>query len=106
MNLPAVPKSVKNLFADLSTDDKLVVIWDKLLELELEMVRMRSDLAVTFTDEFSPKRQELSKQLADKMTNRLKGEFLAREATAPTGAYWCKICDAPHPSNFICRSLP
>jgi type III secretory pathway component EscV len=84
-------------------DDKLDAIMQKLIEVDISIAELRSTLVSTFNDEFSPKRKEMSNLLANKVRERLRGEFLAREMTAPSGNYWCKRCDAPHPSGFVCN---
>jgi hypothetical protein len=87
----------------MTTDDKLDAVMQKLLAIDLSIAELRSTLAVTFHDEFSPERQRMSNLLADKVTDRLRGEFLAREATAPTGAWWCYMCNTAHVEGFICK---
>lgn len=87
----------------LTVEDKLDAIMQKLIEIDISITKLESTLTSTFKDEFSSDRHEVSRRLGDKVLQRLKGEFLAREATAPSGNYWCERCNQPHPKGFICR---
>jgi hypothetical protein len=89
----------------MSTDDKLNAIMQKLIEIDINVAELRSTLVSTFNDEFSPKRKEMSNLLAAKVRQRMKGEFLAREATAPTGAWWCQVCLTAHPQGYKCEEI-
>lgn len=88
----------------MTIDDKLDAIMQKLIEMDINIAGLRSDLVSTFNDEFSPKRREMSNLIQDKVVQRLKGEFLAREAAAPSGNYWCETCNTGHPEGFICNA--
>lgn len=87
----------------MTIDDKLDALMQKLIEIDISIVKLESTITSTFKDEFDSGRHEVSKRLGDKIKLRLKGEFLAQQATAPTGAYWCDRCDSPHPEGFICK---
>src|SRR5882762_3660870 len=87
----------------ISVDDKLDALMQKLIEIDIHVVELRSTLVSTFNDEFSPERKAASDRLGQTLLTRLKGEFMAREATAPTGNYWCERCNQPHPKGFICK---
>lgn len=50
-------------------------------ELRHELLLLRNDLTVTFRDEFHPDRHAMSKQLGQKMIERLKAEDMARKHT-------------------------
>jgi hypothetical protein len=87
----------------MSIDAKLDALMQKLIEIDIHVAELRSTLVSTFNDEFSPARKEASDKLGKTLLTRMKGEFLAREMTAPSGAYWCEACDQPHPKGFICK---
>jgi len=67
----------------MTIDDKLDALMQKMNKIEEDLFKLRNELSMTFGDEFNPKRAELSKELAGRMITKLKGEFQAREMTAP-----------------------
>lgn len=99
-----IPIPIQHFSTDrpMSVDDKLDAIMQKLIEMDISITELRSTLVATFKDEFSPERHEVSRKLGSKVAERLRGEFLAREQTAPTGAWWCKACMTAHPLGFYC----
>lgn len=50
-------------------------------EILLEIIKLRSDLTATFTDELDPKRKAMSDRLGQKMIEKLKAEDMARRHT-------------------------
>jgi hypothetical protein len=86
----------------MTVEDKLDAIMQKLIEMDISITELRSTLVSTFNDEFSPARKKASDDLGAKLLTRMKGEFLAREATAPSGAQWCDACATVHPADFVC----
>ena len=86
----------------MSTDDKLDAIMQKLIEMDIAIAELRSTLVSTFQDEFSAGRKAASDNLSKKLLTRMKGEFLARGATAPSDAQWCDACQTAHPADFVC----
>ena len=86
----------------MTIDDKLDALAQKLIEMDIAIAELRSTLVSTFNDEFSPARKEASDKLGKAVLTRMKGEFLAREATAPSGNYWCDACQTGHPGDFVC----
>ena len=65
----------------LGLDQDQAALHQHLTDLHDEMIGMRSDLAVTFKDEFDPKRKEMSDRLGQRAIEKLKGEDLARRHT-------------------------
>lgn len=53
----------------------------ELAKVNEEIVKLRSDLTVTFRDEFSKDRQELSSELGEAVLKRLAAERRARDFT-------------------------
>lgn len=86
----------------MTIDDKLDALMQKLIEMDIHIAELRSTLVSTFHDEFSPARKEASDRLGQTLLTRMKGEFQAREMTAPSGAYWCDACSTAHPGDFVC----
>lgn len=62
-------------------DPEFAALHARIDEVLLEIMKLRSDLAMTFSDEHSTTRQEMSKRLGDKLIERLKAEDLARKRT-------------------------
>lgn len=99
-----MPENTLMIFkAPMSTDDKLDALMQKLIEIDISIAGLRSDISSTFNDEFSPDRKAKSDELGKKLLTRLKGEFIAREATAPSENYWCNACNTGHPTDFDCH---
>lgn len=67
----------------LSINEKLNLILARLDNVDLEIFKLRNDLAVTFGDEFNPKRTEMSQELASRMEKKLKAEERARLMYGP-----------------------
>lgn len=59
----------------------LIAIENAIQSVNFELLKLRSDLAVTYRDEFSKDRQELSQELAEKMLKKLNTEEKARRHT-------------------------
>lgn len=91
-----------NYIQPMTIDDKLDALMQKVNKIEEDLFKLRNELSMTFGDEFNPKRAELSKELAGRMLTKLKGEFQAREMTAPSGNYWCDACQTAHSGDFVC----
>lgn len=62
----------------LGLDTDAASIHTHLTYLHDEMIGMRSDLAVTFSDEHDPKRKEMSDKLGARAIKRLQDEDKAR----------------------------
>lgn len=73
-NLPAVRTKPKKL----SKTDFIIA---QLHELQIEMLKLRSDLLTTFHDECCHKRQTISKELGQRLINKLNAEDKARRHT-------------------------
>lgn len=86
----------------MTVDDKLDALMQKLIEIDIHVAELRSTLVSTFHDEFSPERKKASDALGATLLTRMKGEFQAREMTAPSGAYWCDTCQTAHPMDHVC----
>lgn len=53
----------------------------QLQELQIEMLKLRSDLVTTFHDECCHKRQTISRELGQRLINKLEAEDKARRHT-------------------------
>ena len=58
--------------------DRYERITDRLISVNEEIFKLRNELAVTFNDELSPKRKELSDELGRRMQAKLIAEDKAR----------------------------
>jgi|SRR5882762_3426457 len=87
----------------MTVDDKLDALMQKLIEIDIHVAELRSTLVSTFKDEFSLERKAASDRLGATLLTRMKGEFMAREMTAPSGGYWCDICNTAYPADIQCK---
>ena len=65
----------------LGLDNDVKALHQHLTDLHDEMIGMRSDLTVTFKDEFDPSRKAISDKLGQRAMEKLKAEDQARRHT-------------------------